>query len=322
MLDTARITPTAGVRIDRGAAPDGTDALVFNGTAEGGVPFPVSDDELKRLPGTELSVSFWVRIDRIAESRIGLGCRIPQHRQPRQAPIIVDAGTVATAFGSYNIYSPVEQPLATGAWHHVAFTYSMSNLTFATYYDGIPQRCGTLTPDIPAPVAVSSLLGPLGGKPFTGAIGGVRLWNRALPAEALLRFRPSPAAARALAAPLTAAASDTPHAPFRQWCTALAAEAKAGEPVSLRRWQFIAGVTRDLPTLASWARLATGRLAPRPSSQPRSIPTIRKPAVPSAARRHPTDTLKPPSPGEYESLSFMLHSCGTSAARDQGSPPQ
>ena len=311
VLDTARITPTAGVRIDRGAAPDGTDALVFNGTAEGGVPFPVSDDELKRLPGTELSVSFWVRIDRIAESRIGLGCRIPQHRQPRQAPIIVDAGTVATAFGSYNIYSPVEQPLATGAWHHVAFTYSMSNLTFATYYDGIPQRCGTLTPDIPAPVAVSSLLGPLGGKPFTGAIGGVRLWNRALPAEALLRFRPSPAAARALAAPLTAAASDTPHAPFRQWCTALAAEAKAGEPVSLRRWQFIAGVTRDLPTLASWARpLATGRLARAPFLATSIYPYDHEKRLPFRLPHDgtPTDTLETAlARGEYESLSFMLH---------------
>ena len=310
-LDPARIAPAKGVRVDRGAAPDGTDALVFDGTSETGVPFPVSADEQKNLVGDEISVSLWIRVDRISESSIGLGYRIPQHRQPQQAPLVLEAGTVATAFGAYNIYSPVEQPLATGAWHHVAFTHSLSNLAFATYYDGIPQRAGAVAADLPAPLSVPRLLGPLGARRFTGAVGAVRVWNRALPADALLRFPPSPAAARALAASLTATAADHPHIPFRQWCTALAAEAVGGQQVSLRRWQFLAGLARDLPTLASWARaLATGRLARAPFLATSIYPYSHEKRLPFRLPHDgaPTDALETAlARGEYESVSFMLH---------------
>ena len=310
-LDPSRIAPAAGVRVIRGAAPDGTDALVFDGTSETGVPFPVSADEQKILAGDEISVSLWVRVDRISESSIGLGYRIPQHRQPQQAPLLLEARTVATAFGTYNLYSPVEQPLATGAWHHVAFTYSLSNLTYASYYDGIPQRAGAVSADLPAPLSVPGLLGPLGAGRFTGAIGSARVWNQALPADEFLRFQPSPAAARALAAPLAAAAADTPHAPFRRWCTALAAEATGGQPVSLRRWQFIARLVRDLPTLSSWARaLSTGTLAGAPFLATSIYPYSHEKRLPFRLPHDgaPTDALVTAlARGEYESVSFMFH---------------
>ena len=100
----------AGARAETGAAPDGGDALVFDGSSESGVKLQVSDTFRRALSGEEVSASFWFRLDAPSESDIAAGFfACPRYYD--SAPVQFKLATKPTDFSAA---VPTPQP----AWRH------------------------------------------------------------------------------------------------------------------------------------------------------------------------------------------------------------
>lgn len=74
--------------------------------------------------------------------------------------------------------------LATNAWSHVAMTYSGTELRLYLNGREVASRsfAGGASADAPAPLAVGTLVGADGVRPFSGAIADVRVWSSELSA--------------------------------------------------------------------------------------------------------------------------------------------
>lgn len=292
-------------------APGGGASLNFPGTPEGESSFTLPADFAAALKGDEVSVSFWLRAHAFSDATIGLGYTLGRWGVQEQAPLRFNLSTQPTAFGAYGVWTGTDRPMHTGAWHHVAFVYSLSNLHFTATYDGRQQASYALAHDEPSPLA--NILQPL-GKDFSGSIADIRIWKRAVATNELLAFRPTSAEVEALKQRFAAARDGAVHAPFKAWCDTISrqidAQVKTG-PISIRDWQQYRDDGRKLEALAD----ATGKLAPPspmasapfcsftfdPYSDQKRLPHI----LPLDGRG--TDTLKTAlAKGEYEGLTFML----------------
>ena len=301
----------AGARAETGAAPDGGDALVFDGSSESGVKLQVSDTFRRALSGEEVSASFWFRLDAPSESDIAAGFfACPRYYD--SAPVQFKLATKPTDFGTFHATSLIEHRVVNGVWHHAAFSFSLSNLSYSVYFDGQVEAVRPIDSDLPSPVNLDSLLKPLGARNFKGAVASLRIWNRALSRDDLLAFKPSPAEAARLEGAFRQAAG-AKNKGFSAAAAAVAdgLHAKAAG-CDVRDWQTAARVARDLPVLSQWADAAAGAGAfadaPFAASTfyayspdkhlPFELPAHAKPA---------TELSLALAKGEYEAATFMLH---------------
>lgn len=305
------LTLGEGVAIVDAGGPGGAAILGFNGSDKAESTFKFEERfNHDLLSGDEVSVSLWFRSSQAQEGTIGLGFVQRRHGYMEQAPLGFGLATKTTPFGSYRIGSGFDRPMHLDYWHHLAYTYSITNLRITVWYDGRVQADNAIKQDEPAPL--ENLLQPL-GKGFAGAIADIKIWNRALPPEQLLTFRPTAAEITALESQFASAADATSHAPFKAWCQRLRSRvsaAAAGLP--LRDWQRLQERARKATTLANWtdslggnSTLAEAPLACftfYPFSDQKRLPHI----LPHDGSG--TDTLQAALAGnEYEALTFMLH---------------
>ena len=302
----------AGVKIVPAAAPDGGDALVFDGTSGDGVKLAVPESVKTALQNGEASASFWFRMDRQSEADMAVGF-YTCNRYYDSAPFQFKLKTVPTDFGVYEATSIIEHRVVFGVWHHAAFSFSLSNLTFTTYFDGQVEAIRRISTDMPSPIDLNDLFKPLGARKFAGAIASLHVWDHALARGELDSFKPSPAEVSRLEKAFRDA-SASKHKAFGAVLAAIADDirAKASAPCSIREWQTASRVARDLPTLSEWANAAaaSGTIADAPFAAstfyaydyrkhlPFELPEEARPVT--ALSMHLAK-------GEFEGETFMLH---------------
>lgn len=300
-----------GMTVAKAAAPDGADALVFDGTSAKGAA-PALGDRAAKMSGEEVSASFWFRMDAPSEADVAFGFKTV--KPPYDfAPVRLNLKTNPTDFGVFEAWSHIEHRVAPGEWHHLAYVFSLSNLAYSVYFDGQEQMAAkSIDADLPSPIDLKSLFAPFGAKGFKGAVASPRVWNRALTRDELLQFAPAKAAATALAAKY-AAQKQAGNAKFGAACSALADKiaALADKPADIRDWQAYARIARDLPALAKLADAANGTgdkfVASTfyPYSAEKRLPfVLPADAAPAAKLRLIL------AQGEFESATFMLHPLG------------
>ena len=302
----------SGVKVSAAAAPDGGDALVFDGKSEGGVKLAVPESVKKALKDGEVSASFWFRMDRPSEADMAFGfytCK----RYYDSAPFQFKLKTMPTDFGVYEATSIIEHRVVFGVWHHAAFSFSLSNLTFTTYFDGQVEAIRRIATDMPSPINLNDLFKPIGARRFAGAIASLRVWDHALERDELNSFKPSQNEASRLEKAFRDAAGSK-HKAFGAALETVADDlrAKAAGPCSIREWQTASRVARDLPVLSEWANAAaaSGTIADAPFTAstfyaydyrkhlPFELPEEAEPA---------TSLSMYLAKGEFEGKTFMLH---------------
>ncbi len=301
----------AGAKLSAAAAPDGGDALVFDGSSDPGVKLQVPDTIRGALSGEEVSASFWFRMDAPSESDIAAGFfACPRYYDT--APVQFKLATKPTDFGVYTATSLIEHRVVNGAWHHAAFSFSLSNLSYSVYFDGQVEAVRHIDADLPSPVNLSSLLKPLGARGFKGAVASLRVWNRALPPEELLAFKPSSAEAARLEGAFRKAAG-AKNKGFAATASKVAESirAKAGG-CDVRDWQTLARVARDMTVLSQWADAAAGAgtLAEAPFAASTFYAYASAKHLPfelPAEAKAVTGLSMALAKGEYEAATFMLH---------------
>ena len=302
----------AGVKVATGAAPDGGDALVFDGTSESGAKLAVPDTVKKALKDGEASASFWFRMDRQSKADLAVGF-FSCDRYYDSAPVQFKLKTLPTDFGVFAATSLIEHRISFGAWHHVAFSLSLSNLTYSVYFDGQVETIRRIAADMPSPIDLDDLFKPLGAGNFVGAIASVRVWNRAIGRDELTSFKPSQAETSRLEKAFRDAAGSK-HKAFGAALAAVADDlrAKASGACSVLEWQTASRVARDLPVLSEWANASAsaGTLADAPFTAstfyaydsakhlPFELPSDAKPATSLSLHM---------AKGEFEGATFMLH---------------
>ncbi len=299
----ASITLGKGARSEPGG-PEGQAALHFDGSAASASPIAKGTAE-KQLPGDEVSVSLWFKLDAPHTGELGFGYRVDG------LELGLNNTTKPTDFGAYGVGAPSDRTLRTNYWHHAGFVYSLSNLHFAAYLDGRAMADRAIGNDEPSPLV--NLLKPLGGK-FRGSLAGIRVWNRAVTTNELLAFHPSAAEVAALEQGFTQWREGSTHKGFRDWCTARikdAADIGSAGTTSVPDWQALQDALQKAPTLAAHTRQVTAAstlagapfccLEIYPYHYEKRLPHI----IPHDARA--TDTLAlVAARGEYESASFVL----------------
>ncbi len=302
----------SGAKLSAAAAPDGGDALVFDGSSESGVKLQVPDTVRRAFTGEEVSASFWFRMDAPSKANLAIGF-FSCDRYYGSAPVQFKLKTKPTDFGVYTATALIEHRVVNGAWHHAAFSFSLSNLTYAVYFDGQLEKASHIDADMPSPINLDDLLKPLGAQKFVGAVASIRVWNKALGRDDLLAVRPSASEATRLEGAFRKAAG-AKNKTFGAAAATVADDlrAKAAAGCDVRDWQTAARVARDLPILTQWADAATG--AGALSGAPFAASTFNA----YAADKHlpfelPADA-KPATglslalaKGEYEAATFMLH---------------
>ena len=250
---------------------------VFDGTEASSVRINPRQAPSK-VKGDELSVSFWFRLDDYVKCDIGYGFRntgrppSPGAADYGMTRLRFDARLEPTDFGAYSLWTYCEGRLPTNVWHHVAFRYSMKDLRYTVWYDGVVQRDLRTKQDLPRPLK-NFLTLPM-AKGFPGAIADIRIWNTTVPDAEILAMEVSPVHAKALASAYDKAAASVPVAPnttaFRNWCAsgakrvrALAAAGKA----DVRDWMrlrtsglalpYLVERTREIAASGSGASLAS-----------------------------------------------------------------
>ncbi len=247
-----------GATVARGAAPDGGDALVFDGTSEKGARLDVPDSVKKAVAGGDVSASFWFRVDRPSKADIAAGF-FSCDRYYDSAPVQFKLKTEPTDFGVFEATSLIEHRIVNGAWHHAAFTFSLTNLSFTVYFDGQVETIRPISSDMPSPIDLKDLFKPIGARKFAGAIASLRVWGKVAGRDELLAFKPSPGEASRLDGELRKAAGSR-HKGFGDAIASIADDlrAKAAGACSIREWQTVSRVARDLPVLSGWAEAAAG----------------------------------------------------------------
>lgn len=298
-----------GVTLAQGAAPDGSDALVFDGSSEYGLSLRLPESIKAKLAGDEVSASLWIRVDKQSDSDIALGFTVkaPYYET---APVQLNLKTLPTNFGTYPVFSFIEHRVVFGAWHHVAFSHSLSNLSYTVYFDGMEQYVQQISADMPSPIDIASLFRPLGAHKFKGAVASLKIWNRALGRDELLAFKPSAAELEHLASAF--AAQSVTGGGFAAACgeTAKKLRQTAASGCDVKEWQTAARIARDLPRLAAFAKESAGILPAAPF-------TAAEVDAYSAEKHLPfvlTSDAKPMkalsialAKGEFEASSFMLY---------------
>ena len=299
-----------GVKVVKGG-PTGKPYLLFDGTPQSTVR--VNASRLgKRLAGDEIAASFWVRVDAAREGKALFGLAVGDGGA--EAPLSISIPTKKTDFDPYNLYTRAfEDNTPTGVWHHVAFSYSMSNLNYRIWFNGRLQREHNLVVDQSAPVVDLFAL-PI-AKGFAGALADIRVWNARIPDEELLRMETSQPAAAAMAAAFDAARKDAPPGAFADWCAAQAAAARGfGPTCRVRDWMRVQEALCALPRLAAWVRAAArdpaaSAFAKAPVLPIRIYPYSidkRLPWLLPADGRVVGEVKVSAAPGEYESASAMF----------------
>ncbi len=291
--------------------PGGAPMLIFDGTDKSIASFKSSPELKSILTGDEVSVTLWVRADQFKEATIGMGFNLRRYGYMEQAPLGFSQPTKKTDFGSYNVSSDFSHPMYPGFWHHLAYTYSLSNLHYTVYYDGIEMANKRVENDEPSPI--SSVLRNL-GKNFKGAIADLRVWDQALTKAQVLSFKPTQAEADAFAAQVATISADIRHAPLKSWAAELSAAARAAakQGTNITDWQELQHRLRKLPRLAQFsnslaapslmanAPLATFTMAPY--DEQKRLPHI----LPHDGQG--TDTITATlAQGEYEGVTFMVY---------------
>lgn len=285
-------------------------ALRFPGTADGAAAMSL-ETVAEALSGEEVTVRFWFRIEEAQNGELGFGFTLQKHWDAPCGVLRFRLGTKPTKNGSYGIYSGFDRKLVGGAWHHIAFVYSLKARRFTAWLDGRVQSNYPITSPEPAPL--SDWLRPL-GQGVKGRMAGIEVYNRALAPEAVLQHRPTAAALDGTAQALAAARDKAGHVGLRAWTTAMAAEVKAiraERTCSVGEWQRLQDACRKLPPLQAWTAKVTT------SSPVAEAPLLCLSIDPfDSAKRLPhvlphdgvaTDTLKVVvTPSEYESVSFVL----------------
>ncbi len=243
------------VKVVRAGGPTGRPYLLFDGSPESGVRVNASKIG-QRFTGEEFSASFWVRVDRPkaeAKALMGLGVDGPSDNAG-DARLSLYVPTKPTDFDPYNLYAKfIEDNTPTGVWHHVAISYSMTNLNYRIWFNGAIQRDMDLAVDQPAP-ALNPLTLPV-AKGFAGAIAEVKVWNSRIPDEELLTMTTPKDAVAESAAAFEAAAKTAAFKSFGDWCAANVAALRAfGPTCRVRDWMRVQEARRALPRIAAWAR--------------------------------------------------------------------
>lgn len=313
------------IHIDEGArvlpgGPTGKPFLEFDGSAS-----TVRVDASRvagACKGDEFAVSMWVRYDREVKVEkndkrsiaFGLAPVNPFLTDP---PIRLSLAKKRSDFGDGQVGNAFEGDFQTGTWHHVAYVYSLSNLVFKSWLDGLPQVRSAIGDDEPVPL--ESPLKAAMGEHFAGAIADLRAWNVCPGEDDLLRFQPPQAACEAMAADFKAAAEKAPGmTAFAAWCGAMSAKAAAcaGKAVAVRDWQDLARQRAWLDRLAHFAaesEKAGGRFAASPfvpvGIDPYAYNKHLPHTMPADAR--PISSLAlAATPGEVEGASLMFFPLG------------
>lgn len=294
-----------GVEVDA-EGMGGADALVFDGS---GVCKLDAKSVAKRFTGEELSVAFWFRVDKPCNGDLGFGYAVRQQESPAQLTLVHGLKTQPTSWGANGVGARADRDLRQGYWHHAAFTFSLSKSRFTAYLDGVEQNTNRIHAEEPS--ALIDFMRSLGAN-FQGRIAGLTVWDRAVPAEELLAFKPGPLESKALRTRFLALRDGSKHAPFRTWCEARAAETDAlavGTDVTI--WQALQDAAWKGSSLSTWAAglpdsssMATApmlALSIYPYSPVKRLPFI----LPEDGRV--VDTLPVTAArGEYESVSFVM----------------
>ena len=233
-------------------APSGTPFLRFDGTEKALSSFEPGAAAKSRLKGEELAVSLWFRLPVRADQRgaaLGLGFT---------APPKVEIMPIPTILGKRPVTAPCDRPVVTGRWHHVAYTYSLTDSTFAYYFDGRLQKRSSLSEESKA--AIQTVLPPL-GRNISADVADIRIWDKVPDERELLSFVPGPQVRKAAEESFARAATALPGTPFAEWCekNRKMISTTAREPVTIGEWAALADNARKAPTLSGW--IASDRLA-------------------------------------------------------------
>lgn len=301
-----------GAKLFPAAAPDGGDALVFDGKSKDGVKLPVPDTFLKSFSGEEVSGSFWFRMDAPSEADIALGFfTCPSYRET--APVQFKLKTRQTDFGVVSVSSLIEHRVVTGVWHHAAFAFSLGKMRCSTFFDGQAEAIRDIEADVPSPIDPASLFAAIGARGFVGTIASIRLWNRVLGRDELLEFNPSATESTRLEGVFRNAPA-TGNKAFDSALSQIADKLrdKSAGLCSVREWQTASRVARDLPSLAALAE-ASGRAgtladAPFAASTFYEYGSAKHLPYELPADANPVSSIKVAlAKGEYEAATFMLH---------------
>ena len=218
----------------------------------------------------DCAASFWFRLDAVPAkaSALAYGFRAETWAPYPEGEIGFSASTRPGARGARKFVSAIEDACVTGAWHHAAYSYSLSRNEFRVWFDGRVQNffrpCGT----DPQPLDAAARKGH--GPDAPGAFFGERTWNGA-PDEAELMTAAVPEGElEASARDFAAAAKAAKSAAFAAACRNAAARLKAFEKGGdLREYFKLQRFRQDLPKLAEWSAGAAESSAVLPVAIPR-----------------------------------------------------
>ena len=301
-----------GVEILPGG-PTGTPFMQFDGSPEATVRINASKIGA-RYKGDEMGATFWFRPDVARKCTVGFGMSLGDGG--KNVPVSFAIPTKKTDFDPYNLFVNVEDSIQTGVWHHVAISYSMSNLVYKIWVNGKPQRDFSIdgVVDQPAPVDAFFTL-PL-AKGFKGAIAEIKVWNTCPSPDDLFQVDVPPADAEATAKDFEAAAKSVDFKSFSTWCAANAAAAKTfGRASRVRDWMRLQEARRVLPEITAWVRdFAADALSDSFASSPLLPITIypysedkRLPFLLPKDGKALGGIKTSGAPGEYESVSLMFY---------------
>ncbi len=300
------LPPLAGKGISISKAPDGSPALIFDGTANATLPnIPAA------LKGDEISLSMWGMLSEQTKSEIALGfIAMPPYYTTE--PLQFKLNTEATDFGVHTIACLTSEPVIFGEWHHMAFFYSLSKGEYGVYVDGVRQTGGKISNDMPSPVDLKHLFAPLGSNGFKGGIASVKVYSELVPLDELLSFTPSAEAVSALSGEYSSLASSVPksHSALADEISAVVGRIKAfsaqNVSLSVKEWRRLKRETIALKKMIS--------ILP-PEDHSDFIPYT---CDPYSAEKHLPDSVSSDAAsldtisitvakGEFEGATFLLH---------------
>ena len=217
----------------------------------------------------DCAASFWFKLDAVPakKTQLGYGFRADAWAPYPEGGIRFSACARPGAMGARRYVAIVEDACATGAWHHAAYSYSLSRNEFRVWFDGRPQGlfhpCGTDQKTLDA----AARSGHEAGAP--GAYFGERTWKSAPDEREMLTSAVPEGELAASARDFIAAAKAAKNAAFAEACRNAAQRLKAFERGGdMREYFRLQRFRRDLAKLAAWSEGAPESSAVLPVAIP------------------------------------------------------